>query len=271
VSGNHNSAQQKHEQLTELDTYHTTFTLNEGENNIRIEGFQHGKAITEKVFTVFLRSSFSDQFSAPPSGFKKYAFHKANNEKACNPCHSEELRVGAKSKQSTDSPSCYSCHKGLIAKKFVHGPAAVWACSTCHQEDSKKIKNAVADPEVQVCRDCHMDDLAAWDSEEFGHGPTMAGKCAICHNPHGSDNVFFLVKEINDLCLSCHENILGKPHVMVGFSGKNHPVRKMASEGGNSEISCVSCHDPHATNNVYLLEGFKKSKEDICPRCHKFK
>ena len=258
------------EPVVRYNIRHQSLLLAEGKNRIRIQGLRAGETAEEKVFTVFLGSVLSEQFNTPPPSFAEYTFHTSKKEKICSPCHEEELRRGAQSQQVENQPACYTCHKRIVDAKFVHGPASVWACATCHKDHTGTTKNNVPDPEALVCRMCHPDEMAAWQSEEFGHGPTMVGKCALCHNPHAADENFFLVKEVNDLCGSCHEDKLTKPHVLVGYSGRGHPVKRDSTPDGKPAISCISCHNPHAANNVNLLVQFKGSRLGFCSNCHKF-
>ena len=116
---------------------------------------------------------------------------------------------------------------------------------------------------------CHTEKLTEWQSEKFGHGPTMAGKCAFCHNPHASDEKYFLRKSTSDLCGYCHEDKLKNPHIVAEiFSNKGHPVKLIKGKTGRLDVSCASCHNPHAANNVYFIRGYKESKMDLCPKCH---
>jgi len=270
VTIDNNTLRPQPQAVVRYNIHHQSLFLTEGKNRIKIEGVREGKTVEEKVLSVFLMSALSQQFNTPPPAYTAYAFHTRPNEKICSPCHEEELRLGAQSQQVEIQPSCYTCHKSIVDDKFVHGPASVWACATCHKEDAGTIKHSVPDPEAVACRLCHPDEMTAWQSEEFGHGPTLAGKCALCHNPHAADEIFFLVKEVNDLCGSCHEDKLTKPHVIVGYSGRGHPVKRDRTQDGRPAISCVSCHNPHAANNVNLLVQFKGSRIGFCSNCHKF-
>jgi len=241
---------------------HSSLFLSEGENKVRIEGLLGQNTIEEKVITVYLRSALSQKYNRPPTAFAEYRFHISKNERTCMPCHEEKLRDG------TALRSCSPCHKRIVDYKFVHGPAAVWACVACHNENSEKSKNGVPGPEVMVCRMCHTEELAAWHSEKFGHGPTVAGKCALCHNPHASDQPFLLVEEISNLCGFCHEEKMTNNHVMTGFSGRGHPMKQGSTQDGRSGISCASCHNPHAANNSNLLAKFNGSRMGFCRNCH---
>lgn len=249
--------------------YHSSLFLKEGKNIIKIQGLLKKKVVAEKVITVFLGSKLVRQNTIPPPGFKKYTFHTPSNEKACTLCHAEELQAGALSQQNRTFPSCYTCHKRIVDYKFVHGPVAVWACAPCHKQNSEQVKNGVPDPEVIVCQMCHTEDLASWQSEKFGHGPTMAGKCVFCHDPHASNEPFFLKDETTDLCGYCHENKITNMHVVTGFSNRGHPMKQEGGKNGKRYISCASCHNPHAANNVNLLIGSDEPNMKFCRRCHK--
>jgi predicted CXXCH cytochrome family protein len=268
ITSDYSSARVLPEPVAKFGIRHSSIFLSEGENRIRIQGLHGKKVVAEKILTVFLISHLVEEYVTAPPGFKKYIFHTRNNEKACNFCHAEELCEDAKSQQDAALPSCYTCHKRIVDYEFVHGPASVWACDTCHKENSKKIKNAVPDREAMLCQMCHTEELAAWQSEKFGHGPTLAGKCAFCHNPHGSDEMFFLTRSPSVLCGYCHQDKLTDPHVITGFYQTGHPMNLESGKNGKRGITCVSCHNPHAENNVNLLIGFKQSKRNLCLSCH---
>jgi predicted CXXCH cytochrome family protein len=83
-------------------------------------------------------------------------------------------------------------------------------------------------------------------SPVFTHSPYAKGSCASCHNV-GSSNA--LVKEGNDLCLTCHGKILtGKQVVHVAAAA-----------------DCLICHAPHKSGVERLLV---KSVPDLCLDCH---
>jgi len=249
---------------------HHRLILSEGKNLIRIEGLRAGHKEGEQLLTVFVASPFSEQQDTNTPGFREYTFHTPKTEKTCSPspCHMQELRQGAKSRQKEALPSCYTCHKRIVSYNYVHGPASVWACATCHSQNSAKRRNAVPHPIADVCRMCHTLELAAWQSEKFGHPPTMKGMCTLCHNPHSSNEPFFLVKGASDLCGSCHPDKMTEPHVIIRPSGKGHPVKQQSGKGGKLGISCASCHNPHAANNKKLLQKFNGSQISFCRNCH---
>jgi len=254
--------------IAKLGIHHSSLLLTGGRNRISIQVLKDKKILAKKIITVYLRSNLNEQYDTPPHRFKQYTFHTGYNEIICRPCHAEELLENSKSRQNEELPSCYTCHKKIIDYKYVHGPASVWTCSMCHNKNTAELKNGVPSPEITVCRMCHTEELAAWQTEKFGHGPTMAGKCAFCHNPHASDENFFLRTGTSDLCGYCHQDKLMKPHIVADFFKQGHPVKREGGKAGERTITCASCHNPHASNNVNLLIGFKESITDFCGNCH---
>ena len=80
----------------------------------------------------------------------------------------------------------------------------------------------------------------------YAHSPYAKGSCGSCHDAKSSNA---LVKEGNDLCLTCHGTILtGKVVVHVAVMA-----------------GCLTCHDPHKSGIERLLV---KSVPDLCLDCH---
>ena len=152
--------------------------------------------------------------------------------------------------------------------RFVHGPAAVWSCTACHETRGSGRKLSVRQPDEKVCLPCHEND---WSKKKYLHGPTAAGNCTACHNPHASNENYFLRLNTADLCVACHDDIASKPHVISGFSGvAGHPVRKSPDPfNPGSDFTCASCHNPHATDFPFMLSGDSSSMFQYCQSCHK--
>jgi len=79
------------------------------------------------------------------------------------------------------------------------------------------------------------------------HPPFLAQQCAECH---GSATGMGLKAPVPELCWNCHKDFL------AGQKVKHQPV-----ESGE----CADCHDPHQSENKYLL--LKKGTE-LCLSCH---
>ncbi|NOZ09115.1 MAG: hypothetical protein GXO91_09635 [FCB group bacterium] len=90
-------------------------------------------------------------------------------------------------------------------------------------------------------------------NKEYSHGPTAVGACNICHSGHGKmENSLVPFDEINQLCYSCHTL---KEQEINNLENIHKPVQN----------SCVDCHNPHESDNKYLL---RLSSPEACLVCH---
>ena len=252
--------------------FHVAFDdirLSPGMNSLRITGYKDGKKVDERNCLLFFRSDLDPIAGTPPSGFARYYFHTAGNEKGCSPCHRLDFSRTAENPAEPRQSPCHDCHRKLMANyRFVHGPAAVWSCTACHETRGSGRKLSVRQPDEKVCLPCHEND---WSKKKYLHGPTAAGNCTACHNPHASNENYFLRLNTADLCVACHDDIASRPHVISGFSGiAGHPVRKSPDPfNPGRDFTCTSCHNPHATDFPFMLSGDSSSMFQYCQSCHK--
>jgi len=245
--------------------------LEDGLNIVTIKGFKRNEPVEEQKIALFYRSALSERNGTAPDAFHPYDFHTGERESKCTSCHDFGQRKGNKEPQEASQSPCVRCHKKLLDFKFVHGPASVWECTTCHSSTIKGHKYRVSNPEQTLCYSCHSDAAVTWKAKKFLHGPFSMGTCSVCHNPHASDNDFFLRKQTTDLCLSCHEEQATGTHVVSGISGNGHPIRgKPDPLHPGKELSCASCHDPHASEFSDLLFRDRSVGVEFCKACHKF-
>jgi predicted CXXCH cytochrome family protein len=245
--------------------------LSYGINRIKVVGLKGGKKVEEVTTQVFYKSELAQSLTFAPAGFRKYSFHVDSYEKTCVPCHQLDFSKIDANRPSGEKSPCFTCHKKILDNyAFVHGPASVWSCLVCHDAKSRNPKLAVPKPDGKICVNCHEN---SWDSRKYQHGPTAAGSCTTCHNPHASNHANFLRLAPGDLCAACHEEVLFRPHVLSGFSGKGgHPVRKYPDPyNPGREFNCESCHNPHAGNSPTFLNGYDSSMpmDHFCLSCHK--
>lgn len=224
--------------------------LEEGENLITITILKEGKLIEEKKIIIY----FIKAPKVPAKDIKHYAFHKDEKEKVCLNCH------------TSIADNCTECHKRIISKKYVHGPAGSGDCVVCHTpqtEDGIKYKITVSVD--KLCANCH--DNMNLNSYMYAHGPFATGSCEVCHDLHSSDYPHQLKMETNDLCISCHQEFKRKDitHVVTKhpLGGKKDPSRP------GKMLQCSSCHNPHGESTpVFFVRGVKNRME-LCGICHR--
>lgn len=115
--------------------------------------------------------------------------------------------------------------------------------------------------------ECH----ASYAKKKYVHKPVSVGVCKFCHKlVNAKEHSFKLFRTRYELCGNCHqeqtknlstfpslEQLKGKaPQV-----GKGKYIHKPLKEG-----KCIDCHNPHSSNNKYLLASAKIA--ELCLKCH---
>ena len=206
----------------------------------------------------------------------KNTIHPPYQEKACLECHSEN-NFGRPKMKLPDL--CYQCHDALDkSNEYLHGPVASGNCTQCHHPHKSGIENLlkrnghnlclqchdkvkiiqnrvhtnIESKSCMVCHDphggenemmlqktscfqCHEDFTA---NKQFSHGPVAAGQCATCHGTHKSSSPKLLLNTGDQLCLNCHNR---------------QDIYATAYHIADQETACVACHNPHSSNEKYLL------------------
>lgn len=208
----------------------------------------------------------------PPQDFKRMPFHRADAEAACSECHRMQPLPSDAAPTSAEQSTCHACHSGLTKIKEVHGPAALWACTKCHDPTSASQRYATPEPVMPLCFSCHQEQKDRFYGNPYQHGPTATGYCTICHNPHGSEHGFFLKKAVFNLCTTCHFEKTGRHVISWGPTGQGHPLRgRRDPTRVNRELSCASCHNPHAAPAPRLWNFGATRWLDLCRNCHRDK
>lgn len=238
-----------------------------GRNRIIVEGYLG----EEKISTVTATIYYQDRIDkAPPSDFNLEVFHFPEREKSCAGCHNMTPSPAELANPDPRKNPCASCHMRMLDKAHVHGPAGVYECTYCHEVSSTPNKYQPRPGDAVLCMECHEDKQAEYRKSKFVHGPIEAGLCMVCHDPHASNQRSQLIKPAYDLCVSCHEKIAKEPHVTRGSSGKPHPLKGVANPAGLGEdLSCASCHDPHAGTVKAMFRWGISSRMALCGKCHK--
>lgn len=239
-----------------------------GENSIKVEGFAGGSKVSEAAVKVYYLKELTE---VPPSNYQPFVMHTAKNEQLCASCHNMQPdKVELQTVAAGQNP-CASCHKRMLNRKHVHGPAGVYRCTYCHQSDSKPQRYEVRkDGDAELCNECHAEQSKAFKANTYVHGPVGAGMCSVCHDSHATDNPAQLLAPINEICLGCHEAVAEQPHVARGISGQTHPLTGVPDpSNAGQELSCASCHNPHGGMNPFLFQRGITNRFGLCGLCHK--
>jgi len=236
-----------------------------GKNVIVVEGYKQG-AVVGKLSTEIYFQANPNVF--PPPKYRPFVMHVSQKEALCSSCHEMSPTMEDLRNYSSANP-CAACHKNLLNKKYVHGPAGVYQCVSCHDPSTRPSKYKVKNSDVWLCAECHSDKISKFKANSFIHGPVEVGMCLVCHNAHSSENPYQLKASVNDLCLGCHSGLQVPVHFTQG-TGKGHPVSGAVDPRSpiNEKLSCVSCHNPHGgVNRVFFEKDL--SGMMFCQECHK--
>jgi predicted CXXCH cytochrome family protein len=87
--------------------------------------------------------------------------------------------------------------------------------------------------------------------------------CLNCHSPHASKQQKLLKGSISSVCGECHSDT-----VALQEWSRNNPKNQKLCEPVKKG-NCISCHSPHAADNVLLISEVSISA-DLCGRCHEW-
>lgn len=193
-----------------------------------------------------------------------YMFHRHGTmRKECRQCHEAEnvpkKFAGKPLPFGMNSVVCYSCHRRIFEDTaWHHSPAESLLCETCHPQDAKAGRFFVSKgKDASLCYRCHVEKERVWSKMKHVHQPVGFGVCSMCHNPHGDANRYQLWADGKvDLCISCH---VDKEQYVT------KEVEGMTTHGIINGGGCVACHDPHGTDNPYMLY---RPVNELCVGCH---
>jgi len=196
-----------------------------------------------------------------PSDMKGFYFFHQNDKlpESCVDCHDllESQNIDPVGLQQ--QISCITCHKNLTEKfKWKHSTTINQQCFSCHLQSLNFKPWRIGFREGRIddtCLACHT-GKKEWQSREHRHGALIGG-CTLCHNPHGSQHQYQLWAEGSlMLCVACHDD-------QLRLLDKEKPVPFV--HGIITGNGCVACHDPHATENPFVLH---KPINRLCNGCH---
>lgn len=264
--------------INEIRTHYCkNITLNLGQNNIKVKVYKGSELLEKKELSVYYTSAVHKKYKYPPEEFVEQYFHSDSNEKVCAKCHDMSVNeVKGIAFEKIEDSNCYQCHNKVTEKQHGHAPSVNWLCTSCHtgktslfnKRDAGKSKYLVVDPVSQECFKCHDKQKDEWNKKRFQHEPVESGRCNKCHNSHSSKEQFYLRKSVWELCTSCHKDKVEGMHIVKTFANVMHPThgKKDPSRQGK-DLSCISCHNPHASDGPSLLKS--TSAMGLCVRCHK--
>ncbi|MDR3739281.1 MAG: cytochrome c3 family protein [Terracidiphilus sp.] len=225
----------------------------------------------------------------------------------CDTCHQPVKDGKIQLTQDSVKALCVTCHDDkakLIDTAKVPHPGAAGDCTDCHSPHASNQPGLPKTDSVSICLGCHsdIDDLR---KKSYHHQPAFAQGCSTCHTPHGGDIDHLLRAKGNALCLECHGPESVPQHdeanrLLTIFSGsvrlpedyykKNkvpvlplrfglghpvdlHPVSDVMDPTDMSKVktplSCLSCHQPHASARPDLLIKDQANNIGFCDNCHK--
>ena len=255
-------------------------SLREGNSSIEVVTYTGVREESRHELTLFRKTLLDKKFRYPPKPFSKRFFHNPTNEALCSGCHDMSVNeTPGVAFEEVNQSNCYTCHKGFMERRYLHAPTTNWLCATtCHdgktgsfnQKFEGSSRFLYPDPIMNRCFECHEDFEHRYKNGKYHHEPVDDGRCHKCHDPHGSGDKRFLRKEPWELCTTCHTEKKTQPHVVTTFSGRGHPTRgKKIPKKPDEELSCISCHNPHVSNNGYMLRDYMGRGLILwCNRCH---
>ena len=225
----------------------------------------------------------------------------------CDTCHAPAKDGKVVLTQTDVKALCVTCHDDkakLIDSAKVPHPGAGGDCTDCHSPHASRYPGLPKSDPVSICTGCHS-DIADLAKKPVHHQPAFAQGCATCHTPHGGDIDHLLRANGNALCLECHgpDAVPQKDeadHLLTIFNGqvklpddyyqKNkvpvlplryglghpveyHPVADVMDPANQGKVltklSCLSCHQPHASLQPELLIKDQVNNMAFCDNCHK--
>ncbi len=239
-----------------------------GRNKVEVAAYAGQQVFAEAEAEVFYVNG--DPTATAPEAYEPFVMHVSETEALCAPCHEMDPDRVQQKMSTQETNSCARCHKRMLDKKHVHGPAGVYECLYCHSDEGEKGRYSVRPDDASNCDTCHEEVVEVFNANKHVHGPVAVGLCTLCHDPHATDQPSQLLAPVNELCLGCHLGVAKDPtHVVRGVGGNPHPLEGVADPSRpGRELSCGSCHNPHGGNSRQFFRAGKTSAFALCSLCH---
>ena len=179
----------------------------------------------------------------------------------CLDCHDAKDASLQKAHQNQPfaTANCVSCHDPhqsaapKLMARFLHPPFADKNCDMCHAP-AKDGKVVLTQTDTKaLCTTCHDEQAKKIETAKVPHPGAQASECLDCHNPHASPQPGLPKTDAVNICLGCHSDIADE--------GKKQVHHQPAFSQG-----CATCHDGHGGDNANLLRAATPNK--LCLECH---
>ncbi len=233
--------------------------------------------------------------------------HEPFADKNCDVCHAPAKDGKVVLTQPDAKSICVTCHADIgdqIGKAKVQHPGAMGDCTDCHSPHASNQPGLPKTDAVNICVGCH-NDIGDMGKKAVLHQPVFDQGCSTCHTAHGGDDDHLLRVQGNGLCLECHgpdasaQKVEGKPLLSIfkgqvllpdkyfvtnqvpilplryglGHPVEGHPVADVMDPANATRVktplSCLSCHQPHASAQADLLVNDRPDDMQFCDICHK--
>ncbi len=215
--------------------------------------------------------------------------------------------TSAQQYSSEGGVACVDCHDtptvmGIVETAHAdfdnpRTPAAQKQCQSCHGPSAEHMQfpmqvsnvhfgrgaETSAQEQNEQCMNCHgtMEQKESWRASAHGYDDVV---CSTCHSVHDPKRIVPARAKVSGGCLECHAGVMAGAE-QTDFS---HTVGR--SIGGQDELSCSGCHNPHSpldssrcldchaqTPEVLAQQSEKArryhevaiSRGTDCMRCHK--
>lgn len=111
----------------------TTVTLAAGPGSAK----RNYTVVQTQLLQVFNRDG---GLAVVPARYAPRFFHTGEQESECSGCHRLDAGPGDFQAKKPDDVLCRACHRDIIKAKYVHGPAALWFCLTCHDPAASPVR-----------------------------------------------------------------------------------------------------------------------------------
>lgn len=191
----------------------------------------------------------------------------------CTGCHETGKPVFKEKHEnySVSDTNCSSCHASHGSNKRgmlfddVHAPVAEKKCTECHEEPGAPGALKARKQGMELCRECHKDMIEKTLSQNRLHWPLFDGVgCLNCHSPHATKQKKLLKGTIPSVCGECHGDTLE-----LQEWSKNNPKNKTLCEPVKTG-NCITCHSPHAGDNMLLISAQPSVSIGLCGECHEW-